>query len=195
MTDAPEDDADDTDGEPDAPRAAILPTLRLCLAVVCLLASLLAIIRVPHSAVWELTIGVTEWGHLLWVAPALLLFGRFERRRSRLAFAVAAAAAVLMLTPLLRALPTDSQLPVAVAQAFGEVAAASLPDAPARTGPLIVGDLLGGDPTRVEPTTHTFGDGLTLDLYRRADIEAVVPVVIMVHGGSWQRGDAGHDAC
>ncbi len=178
-----------TDDPQPRPRA-ILATLRLTAAVVAVLVSLLAVIRVPLGVLWEPSVGVTEWGHLLWVAPALLLIGRFERRRSRVAFGLAATAAILMLTPLLRALPADSQIPLAVTQAFGEVAPNSLPDAPARTGPLIVGDLLGGDPERVVPSQHEYTPGLTLDLYRRPDLKELLPVVVMIHGGSWQRGDA-----
>lgn len=168
----------------------ILPSLRLGAAIVTFLISLLTVVDVPHDLLWKPAIGVTEWGHLIFWLPGLLLIGRFDRKRSRFAFGFAAAAALLFLSPLLRALPADSQLPLAVSEAFGEVAPRSHVDAPARTGPLVVGDLLGGEAEQVEPTTHPFGNGLTLDVYRRPDLEGVLPVVIMIHGGSWQRGDA-----
>jgi acetyl esterase/lipase len=171
-------------------RGKTLATLRLIAAAVAFAFALLAVIRVPVGFLWKPAIVATEWGHLLWVCPVLLLIGGFEHKRSRAAFALAGVAAVLLLTPLLRALPADGRVPVAVAEAFGEVAPRALVDAPARTGPLVVPDLWMGEDQKVVPTAHEFGAGLTLDLYRRAGTAEFMPVVIMIHGGSWSSGDA-----
>jgi len=44
-------------------------------------------------------------------------------------------------------------------------------------------------PPALTPRTITYAEGLSLDLYVRDDAPAPRPVVLVVHGGSWARGD------
>jgi acetyl esterase/lipase len=53
----------------------------------------------------------------------------------------------------------------------------------------VAADLIHFSVPHVSPETLTFKQGLTLDLYRRADGQARMPVIIVLHGGSWHYGD------
>jgi acetyl esterase/lipase len=70
----------------------------------------------------------------------------------------------------------------------------ALPGAPARPAPLVLGDLLRVATPAVVPTRHLYreidGEALHLDLYLRADAPRPLPVVVVIHGGSWNSGDS-----
>lgn len=151
---------------------------------------LFAVVRVPHKMLWPASVLVSEWGHLIGGVPLLLLVGGLPLQRAQVALFLAACAVALLLSPLIRAFSLDRGLPVYVQTAFGEAAPRSLPDAPARPRPLVVADLLNFSVPRVTSETLSFKPGLTLDLYRRSGVQGCLPVVLVVHGGSWQYGDS-----
>lgn len=154
-------------------------------------------LEVPIDFLWKPAIATTEWGHVLLVLPlaVLLLPGRRDRP-GRVGAALALVAALLLASPLMRALAVASDLPERLTAAFGPGAAAprALPDAPARAAPLVAGDLLGLDDhaPNVTVTRHVYrevdGERLPLVLYARADAPRPLPVVVAIHGGSWSSG-------
>lgn len=169
---------------------SILGMLCFGTVVIVFCASLLTVVPVPHSALWLPSIIVSEWGHLLAAAPALLLLARRYVLRSRLALFLVVCALFLFLSPLIRAAYTGKELPQLVRESFGRVVPRSLPGAPARPDVIVVADLFNNSVSEVTPDTRIFKSGLTLDLYRRKDLQDALPIVVVVHGGSWQFGDS-----
>jgi acetyl esterase/lipase len=177
----------------------VLNFLRLLLALAVFAVSLLAILPAPTYLAWQLSIGVTEWGHVLAVIALLvaLLPGGSKTATGRASVFIALLAAFLALTPLLRASPIDRHLPAQVASAFGGRNPRALPDAPARAIPLVYRELITGvrsPPVRMDTMTYATRDGkpLGLDLYRPTKPPfGPLPLVIMIHGGSWRGGSRG----
>lgn len=185
-------------------RTQLLGELGLVFGALCAAVALMAIFEAPTDFLYRVAVGVTEWGHLLALvslAP-LLLPAWWRTRPGLLGAALGLFAAVLALTPLLRATSVAQELPERLTGSFGEVPARSAPGAPSRASPLVLADIVRGvSSPPVSVTTLTYSTGgsapLDLDLYRRipGDGESVppAPCVIVVHGGSWRGGDKTHN--
>ena len=112
---------------------------RLLLALAVFAASLLTIFPAPTYLAWQLSIGATEWGHVLAVIALLIAFlpGWTRTPTSRMSAFIALLAMLLALTPLLQASPIARELSAQLASAFGgrnprdnASAAAAMPAAP-----------------------------------------------------------------
>jgi acetyl esterase/lipase len=143
-----------------------------------------------------LTLGVSEWGHVL-AALALtpLLPGWRRTRDGRIGAALGLLGTALALMPLLHAAGLARRLPAAVAAAFGAAPPRTPPNAPARPAPLVARDLLFGvrsPGVRRSRMTYVTRDKhpLDLDLYSPATPAAPAPCIVVIHGGSWANGDS-----
>lgn len=159
---------------------------RAVYAVVFLLISLLAVFRAPTYRLWMLSIIVTEWGHMLAVL-SLMPFapGWSVTRGGRFSVVIGIAASFLFLTPLLRSLSVAAGLPKNMEAVFGPSDASS--------APLSFKNLLMGVPlTPVRVSTEQYarscGEVLSLELYRPVSPLKPSPLIVVVHGGSWQSG-------
>ncbi|NJN16557.1 MAG: alpha/beta hydrolase [Oscillochloris sp.] len=150
--------------------------------------SLLAIFAAPTSQLWQVAVGVTGWGHMLApVALLPLLPGWRLSKPGRSGAVLGLGAALLFLSPLIRALPIDAALPAQLSSAFGEPARP-----PARPGPIVAADLFRGVARpQIGPQTLSYsaadGSELLLDLYP-AQTAGPAPLVVMIHGGAWEGG-------
>jgi acetyl esterase/lipase len=162
--------------------------------------SLLAVFRAPTYHLWLFALIATEWGYWL-AAPALLtLAPGWNRSRGGAAGAVLGlSAALLFVSPVARAVRLfggrgSAALAASLAADFGGAAAPrGLPDAAPRPAPLVLSDLwLGVHSPPVRESVETFardcGGPLKLQLYRPASAPGPLPVVLVIHGGSWQSG-------
>lgn len=154
----------------------------------------LAVVRAPNGALWKAAIAATEWGHavaLLTLAP--LRPGWRMSRTGQLRLGLRLLAALLELTPLLRALPVAARLPGRLERAFGARPARQTRGAPALEHPLSLRKLLLGIRSPgVVVSTHTYvlrdGQALQLDLYQPRQRVGALPGVLMIHGGAWRAG-------
>jgi acetyl esterase/lipase len=169
--------------------------IRLVFALAVFLASLLALFPAPTYLAWELSIGVTEWGHVLALIALLVFLPGWNRTASgRISVLFGTFAIPLALSPLLRALPVAETLPSKVTSAFGGRNPSQGPGAAARPRPLVYRDLFTGVYTpaiRIDTATYVMRNGkpLSLDLYRPASPRTgPLPLVVMIHGGSWRGG-------
>jgi acetyl esterase/lipase len=159
-------------------------------ALLLFLSSLLVFFSAPTGWLWIVAIVVGEWGHYAAVA-ALVISGVSFRFGpvGLLTSAVALGAAALCLSPVIRAGFIAVSLPERCTDAFADAA----PE-PARKGPLSMRDLfLGVSVPDVEVTEHEYAQSgrkpLKLDLYRARGAATPRPLIIVVHGGSWNGGD------
>jgi len=166
---------------------------RVVFGALMFLFSLLAVFRAPTYHLWMLALMATEWGHWLW-APALLPFapGWTRTRGGRVGAGLGLAAALLFLSPLARAerdFGGASELGTRLAAAFG----AADPGSRARRAPLVIPDLWFGvrsPKVREDGLVYSTRDGeaLSLQLYRPETAASPLPVILVVHGGSWRSG-------
>ena len=181
--------------------------IRLLVGAFAVAVGLLAVIEAPTHFLWIVAIGATEWGY--WLVPIALACALFPlrhrfsgeanvRRRGadRLGPVLALVGALLLLSPVLRALLAAEQLEQNLAAAFPLGPAPSSGASLASTGgrPLQFMHLLSGvaqEPVQQSSLVYAAPEGepLRLDLYRSANFSSPAPAVIVVHGGSWQSGD------
>jgi acetyl esterase/lipase len=168
----------------------------LLIGAVSLALALLAVFNAPTNFLWKLAILVTEWGHILTLLSLVPLLPGWRRSRSgHIAAALGLVAAVLALTPLLRAIPVARQLPAQLASTFGETKPSSVAEASSRPTPLIVTHLLRGihsPAVRCRSLVYAKPEGqeLRLDLYQPLPSPRSAPSVIVIHGGFWRGGDS-----
>ncbi len=158
------------------------------------LSSLLTIVKAPANPFWYLAIGVTEWGHWLsLLSLGLALLSCRVSRRWGVASWLALAAAGLYLTPMLRAEWLAQKLPSEMKAVFGELTPREEIRAPFRPAPIKLMDLFRGiSSPPIQRSTVVYatvnGQPLAMDLYQPARAETYLPVVLVIHGGSWHSG-------
>lgn len=165
-------------------------TRRDWLAIILLVASsilfgcaLLTVFSAPTSILWIVAILVSEFGY--YVALIALVLAALAWRRSRTSFVLALVAAALCLAPIFRAIKIGRTLPARCTEAFGLTNA---DESPFRFAHLFGRISSAG----IEVNEQTYAtDGaktLKLDLYRRRDASTPLPIIVMIHGGSWKGG-------
>ncbi|MGH8580124.1 MAG: alpha/beta fold hydrolase [Gammaproteobacteria bacterium] len=162
--------------------------LRWALVLLALGVGLLSVMRIPHRAFWAPSVIAKEWGHLIALWPLLLLFWCSRGRRSRSAAVLATCAAGMLLTPLISALCVANGLPLALQKAFGTLPLPS--PSQVRAKPLVLTQLAHFSVPPASGRRLSFRPDLSLDLYRLADSKPL-PLVVVIHGGSWHYGDSG----
>jgi acetyl esterase/lipase len=166
--------------------AAILRALALLGAALCAAAAPLAAWPMPAWVNPFVTLYgslyLSEWGHVLAVAPLLiaavaLLLRRGHPRQTIATLALALFAAGLFLTPAAEAWQLGRRLPAQLEAAFGPAAVAARP--------FSVRALFAPPPATIAPERLRFAGGrLPLDFYRAAG-PGPAPCVIILHGGGW----------
>ena len=158
------------------------------LAVVWLAFALLSVIRLPLAPLWLPTLVASSWAHL-WLLLSLgilLLARRVRRRRARRAGEPE--------SPGRRRSRIDLLLGLAILTFAIPVARQARAWPQWSESVAFIGDRETA--TRRFPTlrdeTHAFaereGGELLLDLIAPAPTDAPLPVVIVIHGGAWERG-------
>ncbi|MGH7205252.1 MAG: alpha/beta hydrolase [Nitrospiraceae bacterium] len=175
--------------------------IRLLFGALCAGIALLSVVEAPNHRLWLLALGATEWGH--WLAlPSLLVFfpGWRDSWGRRVGAALGLAAAILALSPLLRAVPVAGRVPGQLVAAFGQSTPRSSAEAPPRPAPLVFLDLwrgVGSPQVSVQTVAYATKNGqqLWLDLYQyqpppseAPTAKAGAPGILVIHGGSWQDG-------
>jgi len=151
--------------------------------------SLLTVLSAPTAVLWIVAILITEWGHyaaLVCLLLALLSCGR--GRLGRIAALIATAAALLCISPAVRARMMSGSLAERCASAFGQTTNAGDQSIPFSARDLFRGFSAPG----VDVTEHIFArqgsKPLMLDLYQSRNRSQLQPLIVMVHGGSWKGG-------
>ena len=170
-------------------------SMRLWIAVVLFLASLLIVMPAQTYQLWRASVAASEWGHFIALAAVLLLLipGWGRTVRGTLSAALAVVTLCLSLSPAVRAHLRGRPLAAQLASVFGPATPPGFLDAPARARPF--------DPVTLFRAPKSPGVSITtlnyvtrserplqLDVYRRSGDSAAKPLVITIHGGSWSGG-------
>src|SRR5215211_5275660 len=176
-------------------------TIRLWLAIILFLASLLAVMPAQTYDLWKASIAGAELGHFVAIVGILSLLIPFWWRTvpGQVAGGITVVAIGLALSPAVRAYYTSRGLAGQLSSAFGMASPRSSSEWSAMTRPISPLTMLKW-PRRPNVDAKTLvyatrGDKpLELDLYRPL-IDSVsphssrlVPLVITIHGGSWSGG-------
>jgi acetyl esterase/lipase len=178
-----------------ASRPRIADFLRLLAGAAMAVLAATSLVEAPIWPLLVLRILVTELGYTLALPAATLLATGSNTPAGRAGRALGLLAGGLGLAPPLRAALIGRRLPTQLAEAFGDAPARSGPGAPPRPAPLVAADLLRGVASpQVRRSRRVYverdGQPLSLDLYQPAQAAGAAPGVLVVHGGSWERGDS-----
>ena len=176
-------------------RSAPLDWVRLAFAVLLFGIALLTAVPAPLRAAWLIGLVAGEGGHFL--APVALLTlvpGWRASAPGRIAGALGRASALLFVAPVAQALRMSHDVRTEVARVFGQPPLFAAPGAPARAAPVELADLfLGVSAGEARVRTLAYAADATgerrLDLYLPPDSTVAAPLLVIVHGGSWQAGD------
>lgn len=173
-------------------------------AVILLLVSVWIVVPAPAAALVPLSVATTEvsaW--LLLAALANTLMAARGRRWARTSLALSLAAALLAASPFARFPFAVREVEAGMRAALGDDYLTVIPSdvrrqmRPRTLSPLdlFTGIHIGSARiTRGIVFSTSHDQPLTLDLYRPAHDGAGRPAIVQIHGGAWQRGDAGDDS-
>lgn len=160
--------------------------IRFLLAILLLLISLLTVFRAPEYHLWMLAILVTEFPWIFMVLTIGLILLGFYTNKYQLAGTITAIISLVLFTsPIIRAYKAACSLKQDFTQAFGpdnninNQAPFSFWKQFSRTKKVACKQITYSNPT---------GLNLTLDYYP-SQLAGKRPCVIVVHGGSWSKGD------
>jgi len=160
----------------------------LLLALSLMAAASLTFFKAPTLPLWRATIIVGEYGHLLVVAPLLLMWLAWNhgQRLAAPIWVLAVLTIGLLLRPVVQAAFMGPKLPAQLARAFGK--------AELKRAPFSWVTLAQVMPDEVEVQTLEFSragerGALALDFYTADGRTTPAPCVVVIHGGGWDNGD------
>ncbi len=167
--------------------------IRVCLSVLFFLLSLLVIFKAPTNLLWRLSVGLTEFPHILMGATLILLISCYWANSFKLYSITFSALAFLIFSfTIIRAYKRASSIESELTQQFGNEHTATL-KAPLRSafsfGTLFTG--LGNQSVAFKSIPYKKAGALQLAFdYYPSSSNATAPCVIVIHGGSWREGDS-----
>ena len=164
-------------------------TMRLWVAVVLFLASLLAVMPAQTYYLWKASIAGAELGHVVAIAAILTLLipGWWKSVIGQLAGGITVVAIVLALTPVARAWSATRGLDAGLQKAFGPAGSDTALHPIALRSLFQKPDLSGVTVATAKYATRD-GQPLELDLYRATGDTTMRPLIVTIHGGSWAGG-------
>jgi acetyl esterase/lipase len=155
--------------------------------------AVLAIFKAPIGFLWKPAIGATEFGHVLALLALLPLLGGLKGHLGKMTAVLTVINCLLLLSPIIRAVNFASDIPTRLEAKFGKQTPLSSNQAPSRSAPLSLSSILSISSPEVTVTTHKYkakdGQELVLDLYQSPEIQEKQPLIVQIHGGSWNSGD------
>ncbi len=163
--------------------------LRLVLAIILFLVSLLAVFYAPTNFFWRVAVAVTEFPYFFILAAlTLFIFCFWEEKYKISSLLISGVAVILFTLPIIRAYMRAAKLPAELAAAFpAKENAAHLKQ------PFSFFSMFSGiNPNEIVPKNMVYKQlsqkALTLDFYAAVS-NTKAPCVIVIHGGSWAGGD------
>lgn len=166
--------------------------LRLILAILLFLFSLLAVLPIPARQAWYPAIAVSEFPWIWSIVCMLLLLWIYKTTAYKVPAAVISVVALCIFgSPVFRAFGVAKNLDERLYSAFG-VRSADL-QAPHREKAFSITQMISGiGAAKIPFTTHEYAvhDGvhLSLNVYP-SQVAGTRPCLLMVHGGSWRSGN------
>lgn len=178
---------------------SMLGVLRFLGGIFFLALASLTLLRPPTRLLWAASVAATEWGYWLALGALVVLIPtRSNPRLGKLGALLTLCAIGLFVMPVVRAKQLNATLPPSLEARFGPVQRHRNDfAAPPRPEPVNLAELLNPADTpavRYEERVFAAHDGqsLSLGIYRPAYVHGPVPVILVIHGGSWRDGNR-HD--
>ena len=162
--------------------------VKLILGLILLAASWLVIFPAPHIAFWKLSVGITSYAYVcVLLALALAITAAFGNKYVLLTSIIASLAAGIYCLPIIRAWQCNGSIHIDLQ------AALPLQVPPQNKKAFSLIGMFGSAQKVPFITKPYYTDSLhtlTFDYYEARTNKKVAPLVIVIHGGSWQSGDS-----
>jgi acetyl esterase/lipase len=166
--------------------------VRILLAIVLFLISLLTVFKAPTNFFWKVSILVTEYSYILIV---ITLISFFIIQWNSIPGGLLIIAFVLFLTPLIRAIPIIQELPAQLTSNFSFNTSKLGNSKDFRSSPFVLKDYIFGIKrgsisikNLIYKHTET-GQSLDLAFYPSMIKNKKSPCIVVIHGGGWDSGD------
>jgi len=164
--------------------------LRLCLAIVLFLLSLLTVVKAPTNFFWRASVAITEFPYIPLLLAAIFMAFSFRAAKYKpVVITIAATAFILFSVPVLKAYRRSSGLREELSQAFPFKNKDQQLQQPFSFFKMFSGIGI----KEVNPLSYTYkqhnGKPLLLDFYP-SNNPGPSPCIVVVHGGSWKQGDS-----
>lgn len=155
--------------------------------------SIFAVFRVPVYALWKLSIGYIEWGHFFAVWMLLgCLFCDLSTTQGQVLLGMAMVGIVCTLSPWWRAWMFRADVVNALERVWGKQETSPFVEG-GQHHPLSWRRILSMPIKDVELTRiqipYSTELSMPVDLYRHTSQSSGKPLLVMIHGGSWEGGD------
>jgi acetyl esterase/lipase len=160
--------------------------IKLFFALLLLLASLLIVFPAPNSFLWKVAVGLTNFPYVPMLLALVLLFVGVKSSKFGIPISVISIISFIVFSlPIIEALKKKSDL-VELKKIFLVKDESSLP-------PVFSFTKMFGGNEKVDHEKITYksigAKDLTLDFYKSQLKLNFSPLIIVIHGGSWQSGD------
>ncbi|MGF7040455.1 alpha/beta hydrolase fold domain-containing protein [Mucilaginibacter lappiensis] len=163
--------------------------IRFIISILLLLVSLLAIFKAPEYHVWMLAILITEFPWIFMMFTAIVLLTGFYVDKYQLAGTITGIIALVLFTsPIIRAYAISASLKQNFTTAFGQDS--NITDDNSAPPFSFWKQFSGTKKITAKVITYNSRQGLNLTMdYYSTQIAGKKPCIVVVHGGSWSKGD------
>jgi acetyl esterase/lipase len=164
--------------------------LRLFIAVLLLLISLLVLVKAPTSLAWLFTVAITNFPYIFIIVTLLSVGISLNHERFKWICAVCSFAAFILYSlPVIHTYQRGKELEVGLPAIFPVTNNGSFLQEPFSISKMFTG--IGVRTVAYKTILYKTVDStqLTLDFYP-SSVSANAPVIIVIHGGSWETGDS-----
>lgn len=171
------------------PRSRAFAWLLFLLALLLFVGSVHLLISARMAWLWIAAIVFGEWGHFAAIiAVVVAVLALRDGSLGKVTAALALVAALLCLSPAIRAAMMARSLPLRCTEAFGAAQSQYGRRVPFSFADLFRTHRIDGV-SLTEPVYASEGSKqLTLDLYQSKTADQPQPIILVVHGGAWARG-------
>lgn len=165
--------------------------LRVILSVLLCLLSTLVLYKAPLHFLWLLAVVITNYPYAFIITSIVLLASAFAYAKYRPVILITTFVSLLLYTmPVIGAYQQNARLTGGLGKAFK-----TSNNAIGLTNPFSFFKMFTGVGVKaVTPKTLLYktvgNDSLTLDFYPASSSNAKAPLLIVIHGGSWESGDS-----
>lgn len=160
--------------------------IKLIIAIFFLLISLLVIFPAPNSFLWKVTVGITSFPYIPMLLTLILFFAGLKSTKFAIPIpAISAVAFIIFSLPIIEILQKKNSITNVMQKTFPVNGETTLP-------PIFGFTKFFSSNEKLDFTTITYktfdNKNLTANFYSSIS-QKPSPLVIIIHGGSWQSGD------
>jgi acetyl esterase/lipase len=164
--------------------------IRLILAIILLLFSLLDVFLAPTNFLWRMSVAVTEFPYIFFLSALALLISAYWAEKYKMPVIVISLISFILFTlPVIRTYSRVSNLPLELSAIFPYENKSEMLQQPFSFWKMFSG--IGVQKMDYKNLNYnaTADKTLTLDYYK-AETSKKTPCIIVIHGGSWREGDS-----